>query len=84
MGVRPKPESPAARRGRRFRERREVLGLTLTDLAYLSGLDRGTIWRAEHGLVKPTPGTVLLLRVALGLSTADLEAVDDPEESEGA
>jgi ribosome-binding protein aMBF1 (putative translation factor) len=47
-------------------ERRELLGLTQTELAEKTGIDQGDIGRIERGSILPNEKTVVRLADALG------------------
>ena len=47
-------------------ERRELLGLTQTELAQKTGIDQGDISRIERGSIFPNEKTLLRLADALG------------------
>jgi transcriptional regulator with XRE-family HTH domain len=47
-------------------ERRELLGLTQTELAEKTGIDQGDISRIERGSIYPNEKTLLRLADALG------------------
>ena len=47
-------------------ERRELLGLTQTELAQKTGIDQGDISRIERGSIFPNEKTLLCLADALG------------------
>lgn len=60
--------------GPRVRERRNALGLSLTDLAALAGCHRQSIHRVERGRVSPSLRLATRLASALGTSVGDLLA----------
>jgi transcriptional regulator with XRE-family HTH domain len=68
-----------AQLGRRVRELREAMGLSLEDLAFESGLDPFQVGRIERGEVDLTVDS--LLKVALGLRTSPAALLKGLEES---
>lgn len=63
-----------------LRELRRERGLTLEAVAYLGGVDIGTVSRIERGLVDPHPGTVVRLARGLGMSVGRLRRILEDEE----
>lgn len=74
--------------GERIRSRREMLGMSISDLAKRAGLSRGTIYRYEtSGSEKMTVGNLYKLCMALGTSVGgilgDVEAKSVEGDREG-
>lgn len=70
--------------GKRLKELRSSMGLTLAQLAAQTGLSISSVSQVERGLVSPTIRTVHALSVALGVSLAwmldpDSAKTDDPD-----
>jgi transcriptional regulator with XRE-family HTH domain len=64
--------------GRRLRDRREELGLSVRDVEKLAGVDNGTIVRIEQGaFAAPRPDKLSRIADVLGLSLADVYALAD-------
>ena len=61
------------------RRRRLELGLTQAEVCGVTGLSEATIFRVEHGRVRPSRFTRLLLASALAAKADDLF----PEDAEG-
>ncbi len=57
---------------RGLRQARQRSGLSISQLADLTGLKRDTITHLEHGKEEPQPYVLRRLALALGASTADL------------
>lgn len=55
-----------------LRDLRRQRGWTLEAVAYLAGVDQGTVSRVERGLVEPTPETTVALARTYGISIARL------------
>jgi transcriptional regulator with XRE-family HTH domain len=55
-----------------LRDLRRQRGWTLEAVAYLAGVDQGTVSRVERGLVEPTPETTVTLARTFGISIARL------------
>ena len=53
-------------------EYREKAGLTLTELAEISGVSKSQINRIENGQTDPTVYTICLLAKALGVQPSEL------------
>jgi transcriptional regulator with XRE-family HTH domain len=70
--TRTEPVAPEAAFGKRLRARRQELGLTLEDVAKMSGLGRSFISEIERDLVSPSIASLLKLCRALGLGLRDL------------
>jgi len=75
------PETPAkaprlgalhAAFGLEIRRRRTELGITLEELAKLSGLTPNYIGKLEHGRVNPALSTMILIARGLGLQIGEL------------
>ncbi len=60
---------------RGLRQARQRTGLSISQLADLTGLRRETITHLEHGKEEPQPYVLRRLAAALGASTADLLGV---------
>lgn len=60
---------------RGLRQARQRSGLSISQLAELTGLRRDTITRLEHGKEEPQPYVVRRLASALGSATAELIGV---------
>ncbi len=56
---------------------RERSGMSLTALSEASGVDRGTIWKAETGLVSPSIRTLERMVVPLGVSVVQVLAAEE-------
>lgn len=61
--------------GEYIRHRREVIGMSLRQLAEQSGYNHGSLSLIENGLRAPTPETLQRIAEALGLDYEDLYAV---------
>lgn len=56
-----------------IRKRRQALGLTIEELAQLSGVTSVTVARVELGKTNPTKGTLKLIDLALSKKEQDNE-----------
>jgi transcriptional regulator with XRE-family HTH domain len=72
-GLRASPSDIVLKTGRRFRERRTALGLTLEEVARLSGIHRNTLWNLEHGLTVSSISNThrILSALDVGIVTGD-------------
>jgi transcriptional regulator with XRE-family HTH domain len=66
-----------------LRDLRRQRGWTLEAVAYLAGVDQGTVSRVERGLVEPTPETTVALARTFGISIARLRRLLIEARSEG-
>jgi transcriptional regulator with XRE-family HTH domain len=64
------PDAKTQKLGQRIRELRSQAGMTLTELAKLTGVSIGTLSQLERGLVSPTVRTVYTVANALGVMPA--------------
>jgi len=55
----------------KLKNRRESIGMTQANLAYLTGVDRKTINRIENGHFSPSLDTMLRIALVLKLNTAE-------------
>ncbi|MDQ3507028.1 MAG: helix-turn-helix domain-containing protein [Actinomycetota bacterium] len=55
---------------------REHSAMSLTDLSEASGVDRGTIWKVEMGIVSPSVRTLERMVAPLGVSVAQVLAAE--------
>ncbi len=58
--------------GNRVKARREIAGMTQSELAEMAGLEKTAIYRAETGRVYPRVDTCLRIAAALGCSLCEL------------
>lgn len=66
--------------GQRVREQREAVGMSVTKLAELVGVSRGTITNYEKGATEPTMSHLWLIANALGCNFESLLPSFEPEE----
>lgn len=65
---------------RGLRQARQRQGLSISQLAEMTGLRRESITRFEHGQEEPQPYALRRLSLALGASTAELAGLAPKEE----
>ena len=71
-------EQQARELGQRLRERREMLDLSIRQLAERTGVNHSTVVRLEQGLIDaPAPDKLSRIADALGLGLADVYALAD-------
>lgn len=56
---------------KKLKQRRNSIGMSQSNLAYLSGVDRKTINRIENGHFSPSLDTMLRIALVLKLNTAE-------------
>ena len=73
------PKAICERIGKRMRERRKDLGISLDRLAAMTELSKTGLWQIEQGQNEPRAGTIVRLCNALRLSAADLLGVEEDQ-----
>ena len=69
--------------GRRVAELRERKGLSISELAKLSGISKSTLWEIENDKISPTVSTLWSIANALGVTFGELIAYDIVVKDEG-
>jgi transcriptional regulator with XRE-family HTH domain len=62
---------------RTLQERRQQLGLSLSEVARRAGMDKGSLSLLERGLTKPKPESIRALAHVLGIPASDLLTAAD-------